>query len=162
MLRLRRCLLSAACPARLQLRADPFEEGHPLISLITENIPEEIGAQPAKPLGASLNLNALLPTTKDYVAYTGSLTTPGCGEGVAWHVMTRARPSLSVAQLNEFQKALASAVEPLPVQCPLDDAEPEGPTEPATCKHALGARTNNRGLQRIEERTLFISKAPRA
>ena len=33
---------------------------------------------------------ALLPATRDYVTYGGSLTTPGCDEGVTWLVLTEA------------------------------------------------------------------------
>ena len=32
---------------------------------------------------------ALLPKTRDYVTYGGSLTTPGCGEDVTWMVLTQ-------------------------------------------------------------------------
>ena len=32
---------------------------------------------------------ALLPKVRDYVTYGGSLTTPGCGEGVTWLVLTQ-------------------------------------------------------------------------
>jgi carbonic anhydrase len=39
----------------------------------------------------------LLPATRDYVTYGGSLTTPGCDEGVTWLVLTHAI-SASAAQ----------------------------------------------------------------
>lgn len=69
----------------LKLNPDPAVKGHPLIELITANIPEEVGVEHATKTGKSLNLTDFLPQNKDYVHYGGSLTIPGCGQGVAWH-----------------------------------------------------------------------------
>ncbi|WP_258667217.1 carbonic anhydrase family protein [Pseudomonas sp. B21-040] len=48
------------------------------------------------------NIADLLPTTRHYYSYMGSLTTPPCSEGVRWHVLTQP-VQLSHAQLQAFQ-----------------------------------------------------------
>lgn len=57
---------------------------HAAISTVMQN-------NQAIPAGISLDLAAVLPTDTSYVTYTGSLTTPGCAEGVLWHVMPTPR-----------------------------------------------------------------------
>ncbi|KAF6265506.1 alpha carbonic anhydrase [Scenedesmus sp. NREL 46B-D3] len=37
---------------------------------------------------ASININSLLPSSRTYLTYEGSLTTPPCSEGILWHVLT--------------------------------------------------------------------------
>jgi carbonic anhydrase len=46
----------------------------------------------------------LLPAARDYVTYAGSLTTPGCGEGVTWLVLTQpiAASAAQRAKLGPF------------------------------------------------------------
>jgi carbonic anhydrase len=65
-------------------------------------------AMPAKAgesltLAADLDPAAILPPRRGYYAYTGSLTTPPCSEGVSWSVLKQA-VTLSEAQLSAFQK----------------------------------------------------------
>lgn len=31
----------------------------------------------------------ILPSDRTYITYEGSLTTPPCSEGIAWHVLTK-------------------------------------------------------------------------
>ena len=50
-------------------------------------------------------LEAVLPANRDYLAYTGSLTTPGCGEPVQW-VVLRNPITISTAQLDKFKNAI--------------------------------------------------------
>jgi carbonic anhydrase len=53
---------------------------------------------------AKFDAAALLPAARDYVTYGGSLTTPGCGEGVTWLVLEQpisASPA-QVAKLGPF------------------------------------------------------------
>jgi carbonic anhydrase len=47
---------------------------------------------------------ALLPASRDFVTYAGSLTTPGCGEGVTWLVLSQpiSASSAQVAKLGPF------------------------------------------------------------
>lgn len=72
---------------------------------IINAIPAEEGGQ--HPV-AALNLRSLIPGGASY-RFSGSLTTPPCSEGIAWHVMGRARTA-SIAQLAAFD-ALFSGLE---------------------------------------------------
>lgn len=49
--------------------------------------------------------SALLPESKDYYRFDGSLTTPPCSEGVWWLVM-KAPVAVSKAQIEEFAHAM--------------------------------------------------------
>ncbi len=62
----------------------------------------------SKPLG-ELDLNFLLPQTHDTFRYDGSLTTPKCSQGVAWHVMIQNQEA-SAEQLQAI-KAIFSGEE---------------------------------------------------
>ncbi len=54
-------------------------------------------------LEATINPIFLLPKSKDYYKYNGSLTTPPCSEGVVWLVL--ATPiEMSGKQINQFRK----------------------------------------------------------
>jgi carbonic anhydrase len=54
----------------------------------------------------------LLPSNKQTVRYDGSLTTPGCAEGVKWNVFTHP-VKLSQAQINEFLEAYSGNNRPV-------------------------------------------------
>jgi len=57
--------------------------------------------------GATIDvMKELLPASKDYFAYRGSLTTPPCSEGVYWHVL-KTPLEASVDQVLNFQNVLA-------------------------------------------------------
>ncbi len=49
----------------------------------------------------------ILPSTKDYYRFNGSLTTPPCTEGVKWIVM-KTPVELSKSQLNDFTKVISN------------------------------------------------------
>jgi carbonic anhydrase len=53
--------------------------------IIWENLPEK--ANQKKSVKVSVNAADLMPSSKVYYAYSGSLTTPPCSEGVKWHVL---------------------------------------------------------------------------
>ncbi len=78
-----------------------FEEGahNPMLEPILAALPKEAGG--VATLDA-LNVADLLPATRSYYSYMGSLTTPPCTEGVRWHVLATVA-QLSPAQLQAFQ-----------------------------------------------------------
>ncbi len=51
--------------------------------------------------GASVSAMDMLPESKTYYRFDGSLTTPPCSEGVKWHVMSEV-VELSAAQIAQF------------------------------------------------------------
>eukprot|EP00484_Ammonia_sp_Unknown_P023641 CAMPEP_0197028526 /NCGR_PEP_ID=MMETSP1384-20130603/8193_1 /TAXON_ID=29189 /ORGANISM="Ammonia sp." /LENGTH=424 /DNA_ID=CAMNT_0042457543 /DNA_START=80 /DNA_END=1354 /DNA_ORIENTATION=- len=56
---------------------------------------------------AEFDIAGLLPTSKEMVAYQGSLTTPPCFETVRWHVMKETM-TVSAAQMAKFRSFLES------------------------------------------------------
>lgn len=76
-----------------------FDEGaaSPQLQKIIAATPEEEGAHAS---ASGFHLNALIPSGPIY-RFAGSLTTPPCSEGVAWHVAS-VRKTASLAQLAAF------------------------------------------------------------
>ena len=64
-------------------------------------MPHEHGK--AKALRAPFDAADFLPADKAYYKYSGSLTTPPCSEGVAWHVLKQP-VEVSKAQIEAFRK----------------------------------------------------------
>lgn len=62
--------------------------------------------------GSSINAFDLLPENHGYFAFSGSLTTPPCTEGVRWQVM-KEPVSVSRAQLNAFKKIFPMNARPV-------------------------------------------------
>lgn len=60
----------------------------------------------------NLNWNSLLPTNQQTIRYAGSLTTPGCAEGVKWNVMNHAI-TMSAAQIKQFTDQYSGNVRPV-------------------------------------------------
>jgi carbonic anhydrase len=79
---------------------------------IFEKMPHEEGKVA---LDKPFDIATILPKSMDYYAFTGSLTTPPCSEGVAWQVLKQP-VELSAEQISAFQKIFkmnARPVQPL-------------------------------------------------
>jgi len=85
-----------------------FEEGKENAELAKawSVMPHDKGNQ-AKP-SAALSAEALLPASRDYYRFNGSLTTPPCSEGVVWLVMKQPVQA-SKAQIQAFEKVMHHA-----------------------------------------------------
>jgi carbonic anhydrase len=81
------------------------EENAALAALLSR-APREQGDANAREL--EVNLMALLPPDRAYLAYAGSLTTPPCSEGVRWNVL-RTPIAASPAQIAALREALGSS-----------------------------------------------------
>jgi carbonic anhydrase len=88
---------------------------NPVIEGIWQNVPAAGSTKDV--VGVELNAADLLPASLDYYKYEGSLTSPPCTEGVAWHVL-KEPIELSEVQLTAFQSVFP--VNARPVQ-PLND-----------------------------------------
>jgi carbonic anhydrase len=87
---------------------------HPLIAQVWKAIPPT-GKTNAMS-NRSINASHLLPPSKSYYTYDGSLTTPPCSEGVKWHILA-APITVSSAQIREFAKLYPVNARPLqPIQ----------------------------------------------
>ena len=64
---------------------------------------------------AGLNVAATLPKARGYYAYTGSLTTPPCSEGVRWFVMAEIG-AMSQAQLDSLKRLTGGDANNRPLQ----------------------------------------------
>jgi carbonic anhydrase len=77
-----------------------------LLTKLWEKMPASKGSK-AK-LNAGLNVSRLLPISRDYYRFNGSLTTPPCSEGVRWLVL-KSPTSASKAQIDQFAKVIGHA-----------------------------------------------------
>lgn len=79
----------------------------PVFARMPANAPGDVALA-----GVQLDPAAVLPATRGYYEYEGSLTTPPCSEGVHWFVL-RGRATLSQAQLDAFRKLYPNNARPL-------------------------------------------------
>jgi carbonic anhydrase len=122
-------------PSEEQINGKPFEmvahlvhrdhEGHlavvavPLrvgpenrfVSTAWHHLPKTKGEEVTVP-GVTINAGDLLPASRDYYAYTGSLTTPPCSEGVRWFVLKNPA-TVSRAEIEQFAKIYPSNARPV-------------------------------------------------
>lgn len=61
-------------------------EANPELAKLWANMPASKGENVVE--GQSVDVNNLLPASKQYYRFMGSLTTPPCSEGVNWHVLS--------------------------------------------------------------------------
>jgi len=78
-----------------------FDEGaeHAARAELWTEMPEKAGEK--RPLTHNIRGEALMPASRDYYRYTGSLTTPPCTEGVVWLVL-KEELTASKAQIAHF------------------------------------------------------------
>ena len=81
-----------------------------LIQTIWNDLPLEKN-EPAQPTG-TIDINQLLPTSKLYFTYMGSLTTPPCTEGVLWMVFKQAL-EITQEQINIFSRLYPRNARPI-------------------------------------------------
>lgn len=83
----------------------------PVVATVFDNLPRRAGETLDVP-GVSIDVAALLPQSKAYYTFTGSLTTPPCSEGVTWFVLKQ--PShISAAQVAQFGRRYAMNARPV-------------------------------------------------
>jgi carbonic anhydrase len=84
------------------------EEGeeHPVLKKLWAFMPENVGDTNVKPIG--IEDTNLLPPTRDYFIYGGSLTTPPCSEGVKW-VVLKTPVEVSAEQIAIFKERVGPA-----------------------------------------------------
>ncbi len=84
---------------------------NPFIQTLWNNLPLEknIAVQPPTTM---VDLNTLLPATRTYYTYMGSLTTPPCSEGVLWLVMKQP-VQVSQDQINIFSRLYKNNARPI-------------------------------------------------
>ncbi len=68
--------------------------------------------QPIDPVDATIDLNELLPSRREYFNYMGSLTTPPCSENVLWFVF-RDTVQVSRDQISVFSKIYPNNARPI-------------------------------------------------
>lgn len=106
-------LVHANAEGRLAVVAILFEarqQSNPFLRQLWPHLPLEPQREAAP--DASINANALLPETRTYFAYVGSLTTPPCTEGVLWMVM-KTPLEMSPEQVAVFSKLYSMNARPV-------------------------------------------------
>ena len=85
-----------------------FAEGkeNPAVATAWSQMPKSAGGKNALP--GKVSAASLLPASRDYYRYNGSLTTPPCSEGVRWIVMKKPL-TVSKQQIETFTKTLGFA-----------------------------------------------------
>lgn len=83
---------------------------HPLIQALWNNMPLERG-QSIEP-ATIINMNAILPESRAYYTYMGSLTTPPCTEDVLWMVFKQP-VEISQQQVSIFSRLYPNNARPI-------------------------------------------------
>ncbi|HEX4824173.1 MAG TPA: carbonic anhydrase family protein [Candidatus Polarisedimenticolaceae bacterium] len=89
---------------KLAVVAVLFDEGaaNPAVHKIFSHIPSEKGKE-SLVFGETIDAKNLLPATKSYFTFMGSLTTPPCSEGVRWFVLGTSA-TVTHQQIETFAK----------------------------------------------------------
>ncbi|MFN4341350.1 MAG: carbonic anhydrase [Azonexus sp.] len=106
-------LVHKADDGQLAVVAILLERGseNPFIQTLWNYMPLEKN-MPVSPPEAIVDLNTLLPTSRTYYTYMGSLTTPPCTEGVLWLVMKQP-VQVSPEQINIFSRLYRNNARPI-------------------------------------------------
>lgn len=78
-------------------------ESNEVFEFLEEYLPLAIGE--TKEIDSYFDFNLIVPNTRDYYNYMGSLTTPPCTEGVGWYVFT-SPITLSLEQVKKLQQVM--------------------------------------------------------
>ena len=106
-------LVHRADDGQLAIIAVLLERGpeNPFIQTLWNHLPLEkhLGVEPP---GVTVDLEALLPASRNYYAYMGSLSTPPCTEGVLWLVLKQPVP-VSAEQIDIFSRLYRHNARPI-------------------------------------------------
>ena len=78
------------------------EEDHPALKQLTDLFPRVQHKDASYSMGEGFDPESLLPKSRDYWTYPGSLTTPPCSESVTW-VIFKDAITVSQQQLEKFR-----------------------------------------------------------
>jgi carbonic anhydrase len=107
-------LVHQSLDGRLAVVAVLFEarqQPNPFLRALWPHLPLEQGREIA-PSEVTVDVNALLPESRTYFTYMGSLTTPPCSEGVLW-VVLKTPVEMSAEQVAVFAKLYAMNARPV-------------------------------------------------
>lgn len=106
-------LVHKADDGQLAVVAVLLERGteNAFIQTLWNNMPLEKN-MPVAPPTTTIDLNTLLPASRNYYTYMGSLTTPPCSEGVLWLVMKQP-VQVSQDQINIFSRLYKNNARPI-------------------------------------------------
>ncbi len=101
-------LVHADKNGNLAVVAVMFREGkaNPTLERLWQAMPEEAGGKTS--LGDGVSVEGILPASRDYYRFNGSLTTPPCTEGVEWLVL-KTPMTVSAEQLHRFSHVMHHA-----------------------------------------------------
>jgi carbonic anhydrase len=83
----------------------------PALAKVFDHLPRKAGEEVVV-ANTEIDVNALLPKSRAYYTFAGSLTTPPCSEGVTWFVLKQPS-SISSAQLAQFGRRYAMNARPV-------------------------------------------------
>ena len=106
-------LVHKAYDGQLAIISIPIERGNenPLIQTLWNYLPLERNVDVFPP-GVPIDLNDLLPKTRGYYTYMGSLTTPPCSEGVLWLIL-QSPIQASAEQIGIFSRLYSNNIRPI-------------------------------------------------
>lgn len=98
-------LVHADKDGNLAVVAVMFREGeaNPALAKLWQAMPEKAGDKAG--LGDGVSVNGILPASRDYYRFNGSLTTPPCTEGVEWLVL-KSPMTVSAEQVHRFSHVM--------------------------------------------------------